>query len=217
MNRRRLIAEALALPWLGWWEQAEAATSGPDLSTYPTGKLPPEFQAAWRTGHGKPGDWQIVEDATASQGKAIAQLSADATDYRFPLAVWQPLVARDAMASVRFKAVAGAVDRAGGLAVRLLDADNYYVARANALEDNVNLYRVVQGRRQQIAGTSAKVPSGVWHTLGLRAEGDRLIVAFNGKDIVTGSDRTFTGVGKVALWTKAELGHLVRPPGDPGA
>jgi hypothetical protein len=205
MNRRRLIMGALALPLPAWWAYAGAATaSGPDLSAYPTGKLPPEFQAAWRTGQGKPGDWQVVEDATASQGKAIAQLSADATDYRFPLAVWQPLLARDLEASVRFKAIAGAVDRAGGLAVRLRDADNYYVVRANALEDNVNLYRVLQGRRQQITGASAKVPSGVWHTLGLRVAGDRLTVTFNGKDVLTASDRTFAGAGKVALWTKAD-------------
>jgi hypothetical protein len=111
------------------------------LSTYPIGPLPAEFQTAWRTGEGTVGDWQIVEDATASRGKAIAQLSADPTDYRFPLAVWQPLVAKDLTVNTRFKAVAGAVDRAGGLALRLLDADNYYLARANALEDNVNLYR----------------------------------------------------------------------------
>jgi hypothetical protein len=120
------------------------------------------------------------------------------------LAVWLPLVARNLDASVRFKSVAGAVDRAGGLAVRLRDADNYYVVRANALEDNVNLYRVVKGRRQQIAGASAKVPSGVWHTLGLRADGDRMSVTFNGKEILTATDRTFADAGKVALWTKAD-------------
>ncbi len=103
-----------------------------------------------------------------SQGKAIAQVSADSADYRFPLAVYQPLQARDVEASVRFKAVSGKTDQAGGLTVRLTDADNYYVVRANALEGNVNLYRVVKGRRQQITGASAKVPSGVWHTLTLR-------------------------------------------------
>jgi hypothetical protein len=90
------------------------------------------------------------------------------------------------------------------LAVRLTDADNHHVVRANALEGNVNLYRVVKGRRQQIAGVSAKVPSGVWHTLTLRAEGDRLAVSFDGKPLLTHSDRTFAGPGKVALWTKAD-------------
>ncbi len=146
----------------------------------------------------------MVEDASVSQGKAIAQISADPTDYRFPLAGYQPLRARDVEASVRFKAVAGKGDQAGSLAMRLTDADNYYVVRANALEGNVNLYRVVKGRRQQMDGASAKVPSGVWHTLTLRAEGDRLSVSFDGKQLLTHSDRTFAGPGKIALWTKAD-------------
>jgi hypothetical protein len=204
MNRRDIILGACALSWLPTQSLAETAVSGPDLSGYPTGPLPSDFEVAWRTGQGKPGDWQIVEDATASQGKAIAQLSADPTDYRFPLAVWQKLVARDVETSVRFKAMAGAVDRAGGLAVRLLDADNYYLARANALEDNVNLYRVIQGRRRQIAGTPVRVSSGAWHALGLKAEGDRLTVSFDGKNVMTATDRTFAGAGKIALWTKAD-------------
>jgi hypothetical protein len=88
--------------------------------------------------------------------------------------------------------------------VRLMDADNYYVVRANALEDNVNLYRVVQGRRQRIAWASVRVSSGAWHTLALRAEGNRLTARFDGKDLVTATDRTFAGAGKVALWTKAD-------------
>jgi hypothetical protein len=175
-----------------------------DLSQYPIGPLPPEFVTSWRTGRGPPGDWRIVADSTASQGKAIAQLNADPTDYRFPLAVYEPFSAQNVEASVSFKAVSGRGDRAGGLAVRLQNADNYYLVRANALEDNVRLYRVVNGNRQQLASASTKVASGVWHTLTLRAEGDRLSAAFNGKPLLNASDRTFTGLGKVALWTKAD-------------
>jgi len=179
-------------------------TGSIDLSRYPVGPLPPDFLTSWRTGKGAIGDWRVVEDPSASQGKAIAQLSADPTDYRFPLAVYEPLPAQDVEASVRFKAISGKGDRAGGLAVRLTDADNYYVVRANALEDNVRLYRVVKGDRQQMASASVKVSSGVWHTLALRAEGDRLSASFDGKPLLTHSDRTFTGLGKVALWTKAD-------------
>ncbi len=204
MNRRMLLGAALAFPYLATAAQAQGMTGSIDLSRYAVGPLPPDFLTSWRTGKGAIGDWQVVEDPSASEGKAIAQLSADPTDYRFPLAVYQPLRAQDVEASVRFKAVSGNGDRAGGLAVRLTDADNYYVVRANALEGNVNLYRVVKGRRQQMAGASAKVSSGVWHTLTLRAQGDRLSVSFDGKPLLTHSDRTFTGVGKVALWTKAD-------------
>ncbi len=204
MDRRTILGAALALPYLADAARAQDTTGSIDLSRYAVGPLPPEFLTSWRTGQGAVGDWRVVEDPSASQGKAIAQLSADPTDYRFPLAVYQPLQAQDMEASVRFKAVSGKGDQAGGLAVRLTDADNYYVVRANALEGNVNLYRVVKGRRQQIAGASAKVPSGVWHTLILRAEGDRLSVSFDGKPLLTHSDRTFAGPGRVVLWTKAD-------------
>ncbi len=204
MNRRMLLGAALAFPYLAIAAQAQTMGGSIDLSRYAVGPLPPDLLTSWRTGKGAIGDWRVVEDATASQGKAIAQLSADPTDYRFPLAVYEPLQAQDVEASVRFKAVSGKGDQAGGLAVRLTDADNYYVVRANALEGNVNLYRVVKGQRQQMAGASAKVSSGVWHTLTLRAEGDRLSVSFDGKPLLTHSDRTFAGLGKVALWTKAD-------------
>ena len=107
-------------------------------------------------------------------------------------------------ASVRFRAVAGKVDRAGGLAVRLKDPNNYYVVRANALEDNVRLYRVVKGQRQQIASASVKVTSGEWQTLVLHAQGERFSISFKGEPLLTETDRTFTGLGKVALWTKAD-------------
>ncbi len=204
MNRRTVFGAALALPCFPLAARAQGETGSIDLSRYPVGPLPPVFLTTWRTGKGAAGDWRVVEDATASQGKAIAQMSTDPTDYRFPLAVYEPLPAQDVEASVRFKAISGRGDQAGGLAVRLTDADNYYVVRANALEDNVRLYRVVKGDRQQLASASAKVSSGAWHTLTLRAEGDRLSASFDGKPLLTHSDRTFTGSGKVALWTKAD-------------
>ncbi|MDF2974219.1 MAG: hypothetical protein K0R61_4669 [Microvirga sp.] len=76
----------------------------------------------------------------------------------------------DAEASTRFKAMSGKLDQAGGLAVRLKDQNNYYVTRANALEDNVRFYRVVNGRRQQLASANVKVAAGEWHTLGLAVD-----------------------------------------------
>jgi hypothetical protein len=106
--------------------------------------------------------------------------------------------------SARFKPVAGAVDQSGGIAVRLLTPDNYYIARANALEDNVRFYRVVKGSRQQLAGANLKVTANQWHTLALKAKGDRFTVSFDGKALYSTQDRTFPDAGKVALWTKAD-------------
>jgi hypothetical protein len=157
-----------------------------------------------RTGKGTTGLWIIVSDPTGDGGRALKQVNPDRTDYRFPLAIYQAVSASDVDASVRFKSEAGEVDRAGGIAIRVGDADNYYVARANALEDNVNFYRVVRGVRQQIRGIRTKVTSDEWHTLGLRAVGNQFTVMFDGKVLFTAEDATFAGPGKVGLWTKAD-------------
>jgi hypothetical protein len=134
----------------------------------------------------------------------IAQTSTDQTDYRFPLAIYEKVSAVNLDVRVRFKAVGGRVDRAGGIGIRLADANNYYVVRANALEDNVNFYHVVKGVRREIRGASAKIASDVWHTLGIKAEGQEFTIFFNGKSLFSVQDPTFTNAGKIALWTKAD-------------
>jgi hypothetical protein len=164
----------------------------------------PRTSRFWRTGQGKDGKWVVVADPTAANGRAIAQMSKDRTDYRFPLAVYKPYSGKNLEISVRFKPVAGTVDEAGGVALRLLTPDDYYVARANALEDNVRFYRVVKGKREQLANANTKVAANQWHTLALKAEGDRFTVSFDGKALFSSRDNTFADAGKVALWTKAD-------------
>jgi len=167
------------------------------------GAAPADFEFA-RTGQGGPAEWKVAADPTASGGRAIEQTSTDRTDYRFPLAIYQKTSAQNVDLTVRFKAVAGKVDQAGGIVARLANADNYYVVRANALEDNVRFYRVVKGQREQLEGANIKVTANEWHQLGLRAEGERFTITFDGKQLFTATDRTFTAAGKVALWTKAD-------------
>jgi hypothetical protein len=175
-----------------------------DFEDAQTGVLPPSFVAGL-TGKGGPVKWVVVEDPTAPAGpKVLAQTSADRTDYRFPLAILQGVSARDVDVSVRFKPVSGGVDQAAGLMVRVRDDNNYYVARANALENNVRLYRVVKGDRQQFAGASAPVAKAQWQQLGLRVQGDRFTVSLNGTTLFEASDRTFSDPGRVGLWTKAD-------------
>jgi hypothetical protein len=169
----------------------------------PVGALPKDFVSAL-TGRGKAGRWEAVEDKTATGGKALAQLDPDRTDYRFPLAIFMPTVPADVEVTARFKPVAGKVDQVGGVVVRLADYDNYYLARANALEDNVNFYRVVGGKRKEITGAKMKVTPGEWHTLTLRAQGNAFTVLFDGKQALTAKDERFGAPGKVALWTKAD-------------
>jgi len=165
--------------------------------------LEPDF-TLWRTGEGGAGQWTVVADPTSANGRAIAQVSKDHTDYRFPLAIYKPYSGKDVEVSVRFKPVAGTVDQAGGIAVRLSTPDDYYVVRANALEDNVGLYRVVKGKREQLASANAKVSANQWHTLALKTEGDRITVLFDGKALLSAQDSTFPDAGKVAFWTKSD-------------
>jgi len=201
MNRRGLL---LAV--------AGAATAQPTvaqqqsiivLGNAPSGQLPAGFHVA-RTGQGGPAVWNVVEDSSVRAGKVLAQTSVDQTDNRFPLAIYDGVTARDVEVSVRFKAVGGWIDRAGGIAVRLTDADNYYVLRANALEDNVNFYHVVRGTRRQVRGFNTKVVSDQWHELSLKAVGDQFTIGFNGKVLFSAPDQTIGSAGKVALWTKAD-------------
>jgi hypothetical protein len=156
------------------------------------------------SGNGKPGRWEVVADHDVPGEKALAQLDADRTSYRFPLAVYTSTVPGDVEVTIGFKAVSGKVDQAGGVVVRLQDAQNYYIARANALENNVRFYRVVAGKREQLGSADRKVSRGAYHKLALRAEGDRFTVLFNGAQLFTATDSTFRTAGKAGFWTKAD-------------
>jgi hypothetical protein len=194
---------AYAIACAGLLAFAQTGVTMIPIETMTVGAPPSEFNFA-RTGQGSVGAWSVVTDATGAGGRAIEQTETDATDYRFPLAVYRPLLVRDVDVTLRFKAVEGKVDRAGGIAVRLSDTDNYYVVRANALEDNVRFYRVVQGRREQLEGADLKVTANEWHQLGLRVVGDRFAISFDGRALFTASDKTFAEPGRIALWTKAD-------------
>ena len=182
---------------------AQPKTTRIDIAAMQPG-LPPDGFSFARTGGGAAGAWRVVADPTAAAGKAIEQTSTDATDYRFPLAIWDALSARNLAVALRFKPLSGTVDQAGGIVVRLSTPGDYYVLRANALEDNVNFYRVVGGRRQQIQGAAIKVAGNSWHTLELRTQDDRFTAVFDGRELFTVRDATFAGRGKVGLWTKAD-------------
>jgi hypothetical protein len=105
---------------------------------------------------------------------------------------------------VKFKAVSGSVDRAAGLVFRLKDPNNYYIVRANALENNYRLYHVVNGRRSQFAGANLKVTSGEWHELRVDVMGNKISCYYDGNKKIEATDDTFKDAGKVGLWTKAD-------------
>jgi hypothetical protein len=134
----------------------------------------------------------------------LAQVDADSTDYRFPVAVADGPSFKDVKAQVSCKPVSGKVDQGCGLIWRYRDANNYYLTRANALENNVRLYYVKDGRRVQIASWSGKVASGQWHKVAVDARGDRFEISFDDKKILDAKDATLGEAGKVGVWTKAD-------------
>jgi 3-keto-disaccharide hydrolase len=168
------------------------------------GKLPSKFHEAL-TGQGAKAQWVVRADVSApSQPNVLAQTSADKTDYRFPLAIADDGSFQNLEMSVKFKAVSGEVDRAAGMVFRLIDANNYYIVRANALEGNYRLYHVVKGRRVQFAGANVKVASGEWHELRVECVGNHIICYYDGEKKIDATDETFKEAGKVGLWTKAD-------------
>ena len=166
------------------------------------GKAPSGFSFAL-TGQGKPGIWIVRKDDQA-HGNVLVQTDADATDYRFPVAVYDGMTAKDVDLSVQFKALAGKGDQGAGLVWRYRDQNNYYITRCNALEGNCTIYHVVNGRRVAFLNQKVKVASNVWHTLSVEAVGDHCVVTYDGKKLLDARDGTFKDAGKVGLWTKAD-------------
>jgi ABC-type nitrate/sulfonate/bicarbonate transport system ATPase subunit len=176
------------------------------------GSAPAGFQTAL-TGSGKPGVWTVVEDETAPSGRLVlAQTDADPTGYRFPLCVLDGATAKDAAISVKFKAISGQKDQGAGIVWRYRDHGHYYVVRANALENNVVLYKMEGGKRTDLPlrdegrtyGKKVTVPSGTWNTLGVTVKESVFEVTLNGTKLYDVEDTTFPYAGKVGLWTKAD-------------
>jgi hypothetical protein len=173
----------------------------------PTGSAP-EGWTATLTGSGDP-KWTVEGDETAPSKSNVLKQSGQAT---YPLILKNDTNIKDGFVEVKFKAVAGSQDRAAGIVWRAKDANNYYVTRANALEDNVVLYKTVKSVRSPLDivgrkggyGIKVSVPANTWHSLRVDFKGSRFSVSFNGKQVFEVEDSTFTDAGKVGLWTKAD-------------
>lgn len=161
---------------------------------------PPAGWTATKTGSGTP-KWTVVKDDTVPSKPNVLKQSGEA-DY--PVAFKNDTSLKDGFVEVKFKPVSGKEDQAGGVVWRAKDADNYYIARANALEDNVRIYHFVKGKRTQFKGASEKVAPGQWHTLRVNFSGNRFTFLFNDKELFTAEDETFKEAGKASVWTKAD-------------
>lgn len=175
---------------------------------------PPRGFSCVVTGQGRPGAWQVVrDDTTGSRPNVLAQTDQDPTSYRFPVCVLDAVSATDVDVSVRFKPISGTKDQAAGIVWRYRDGDNYYVVRANALEDNVVLYKMERGKRTDLDpkgsglfayGKKVDIPCGGWSTLRVVARGTLFAASLNDHQLFEVEDSTFAGPGKVGVWTKAD-------------
>jgi hypothetical protein len=149
------------------------------------------------------GQWSVSADASAGAAAKVLRQTGSFRNPDFPRVVVKGLCFADLSLRVHCRPEKGDLDQACGLLFRLQDSDNYYVTRANALEHNVRLYRVIAGDRQQLASADLHVAAGQWHTLEASARGANLQVHWDGKLLLSTTDGTFAK-GKVGLWTKAD-------------
>ncbi len=156
------------------------------------------------TGIGRPPAWEAIADPTAIGGWALAETAGDSTDLHFPICIAQQIAVRDVDATLRFKAVGGARDRAGGMVLRALSATDYYVVVASARDNAIRVYRVQGGRRSLVAAKDVPVQSGEWHKLRVVLVGDKFDISLDGKPVLTATDRSLLLPGGVGVWSQAD-------------
>jgi hypothetical protein len=160
----------------------------------------PEGWTATQTGSGT-AKWSVEKDSFApSKPNVLKQLGQP----KFPICFKNNTNIKDGFVEMKFKPVAGKEDQAGGMVWRLQDTNNYYIARANAPENNVTIYHTIKGKRTEKKRTKMEVASGAWHTLRVDFSGSHFTVTFDGKKAIEWGDDTFKDAGKVGFWTKAD-------------
>lgn len=178
---------------------------------------PGSLPTGWTVVMTQPGTapkWEVLKDASApSKPNVLAQVSVDGTDSRFPMAIFNPAICRDGEVSVKFKTVSGKADQTAGLVWRYRDPNNYYLVRANALENNIVMYRVEAGNRILLApkgrppktlGVRHRIPSRTWSILKVSFKKSHFEVYFDHRKVFEAEDSTAPQAGKVGLWTKAD-------------
>ena len=176
---------------------ARAETAGFDQD--PAGRAPTGWECGV-TGRGSP-TWGVEADSSAPSKPNVLKQSGHGT---FPWCAKKEVSLADGFVEVKFKPMEGKEDRAGGVIWRFKDGENYYVARANALENNVSLYHTTRGSRHTIKYVDAPVAANQWHTLRVEFAGKRIQVSLDGKQYINEEDGHISGPGAVGVWTKAD-------------
>lgn len=156
-------------------------------------------------GHGQPPRYVVGSSSDGSGARCLRQESSDRAGIHFPMALARDFLGGDVVARCRMRYAGGEVDRAGGLVLRYHDAGNYYVARVNAAEGDLRIFRVANGVRRTLPGgrVEGRTDDGAWHTLEFRVEGSRLTATLDGVHTATAYDSYFLQ-GAAGLWTKSD-------------
>ena len=165
----------------------------------PVGAAP----AGWScgvTGRGSP-HWAVEPNPVGTTPPRVLVQRGSGT---FPWCVKDATSFADGFIETKFLPIAGHEDQAGGIVWRFKDGDHYYVARANALENNVSLYYTERGSRKTIKYVDAPVARGQWHTLRVEFAGTRIAVSLDGKRYIEQDDSHIAGAGRIGVWTKAD-------------
>jgi len=189
------IAAILAITMLAGLALADTE----NFDKFKTGAPPPGWTAT-KTGSGT-AKWTIEHDDSAPSKPNVLKQSGQAT---YPVCIKDDTSIKDGFVEVKFKPISGKEDQAGGVIWRAKDSNNYYIARANALEDNVTIYHTINGRRTEKKRTNMKVASNQWHTLRVDFQDNHFTVTLDGKKAIDWDDNTFKDAGKVGVWTKAD-------------
>jgi uncharacterized membrane protein YkoI len=170
----------------------------------PVGKTPPDLKPEETHPGMKAGEWTVTADPSLPGKEHVLRLTSTEGKDTFNLAVFDKTSYKDVDLAVRMRADSGKEDQGGGLAWRVKDANNYYVCRVNPLEKNCRVYKVVNGKRDQLASAEANIGTGEWYKLRVVAEGDRITCYLNGQKCLSAKDDTFKDAGMIGLWTKAD-------------
>jgi hypothetical protein len=196
---------------------AVAAEHRFEFGEMPQGQPPPGFRSAVM-GKGKPGDWKIIQDdappalpplnpqaPSVTKQSVVAQLAQDPTDEHFPLLIYEGETFGDFKLTTRFKTVKGVMEQMAGIAFRVQNETNYYVARASSLGNTFKFYKVLNGERGPLVGPDSPVPSGVWHDLEVECQGSTVRCVLDGKEVVNVTDKANAlASGKIGFWTKSD-------------
>jgi hypothetical protein len=168
-----------------------------------------QMPAGWKAGYTNPAEgkavWAVAEDPTAPSPPYVLSLTKTESSGRvFNLAMAEKTSFKDVDVSVKIKANGGKEDQGGGLIWRCKDENNYYVCRINPLENNFRVYKVVNGKRQQLQSVDVNNDAGKWYELRAKMAGNRMECYLDGKKLLEATDDEIKDAGMVGLWTKAD-------------